>query len=505
MHKNIKVVALSALVLSALLVSCRLPGGLGKQPAPPPEGAAIPTRPAPTKQAAAPVKVSQPTQAQAAQVSPVTNTVLSEVAGKFQFAEGPAADSQGNVYFSDINAGRIYKWSANGQLSTFREGLNAPNGTMFDSKGNLVVCEGGSGRLVSIDPAGNVTPVVENYLGKRFNEPNDLWIDQQGGIYFTDPVFQGQRVQDGEYVYYVSPDRSTVTPVIKDLVKPNGIIGSRDGKTLYVADYGAGLTYRYSVNSDGSLSGKKMVIQSGSDGMELDTAGNLYLTTPNKVQVFDNSGKHLVDIQTQENPTNLAFGGADGKTVLITARTKVYTLASNIGSQSGNAPTGTGAAAANTFQAGASGFTLTSPEVTEGGMLPVEYTCDGESSTLALAWQGAPAATKSYAMIMHHVAAPDDIHWYWVLWNIPAEVTSLPKNMTGIGTLGTNSVNDKTAYSPPCSKGPGNKQYTYTVYALSGEPKLTVPATQVNRAALLDAIKDITLASAELNVIYSRK
>jgi Raf kinase inhibitor-like YbhB/YbcL family protein len=150
-------------------------------------------------------------------------------------------------------------------------------------------------------------------------------------------------------------------------------------------------------------------------------------------------------------------------------------------------------------------FTLLSPEVPDGGWLPADYTCDGSSATLPLSWSGAPAGTRSFAVIMHHVASPTDVHWYWVLYNIPAEITRLPKNTTGIGSLGTNSVNDENAYTPPCSKGPGPKVYTYTVYALSVEPKLWVPASQVNRAALLDAIRDITLASAEIHVTYSRK
>lgn len=150
-------------------------------------------------------------------------------------------------------------------------------------------------------------------------------------------------------------------------------------------------------------------------------------------------------------------------------------------------------------------FTLTSPAVTEGGTLPTEYTCDGVSSTLPLAWSGAPAGTKSYAIIMHHVASPTDVHWYWVVYDIPASVTSLPQNVVGVGMLGTNSVNDRQAYTPPCSKGPGPKQYTYTVYALSAQPQFSVTASQVNRAVLLAAIKDITLDRAELHVIYSRK
>jgi phosphatidylethanolamine-binding protein (PEBP) family uncharacterized protein len=151
-----------------------------------------------------------------------------------------------------------------------------------------------------------------------------------------------------------------------------------------------------------------------------------------------------------------------------------------------------------------SGFTLTSPDVLDGGRLPAEYTCDGAGSTLALTWSGAPAGTKSYAVIMHHIA-PETIHWYWVLYDIPVDVTSLPKNVTGIGILGNNINNGRVEYSPPCSKGPGDKTYTYTIYALSAQPQLSVPASQVNRAVLLDAIKDITLTSAELDVIYRNR
>jgi Raf kinase inhibitor-like YbhB/YbcL family protein len=153
----------------------------------------------------------------------------------------------------------------------------------------------------------------------------------------------------------------------------------------------------------------------------------------------------------------------------------------------------------------ASGFTLSSPDLPADGRLPVEYTCDGDGSTLALTWSGAPAGTQSYAVIMHHVAAPDDIHWYWVLYDIPTSITSLPKNVSGIGTLGNNVNNGLVEYSPPCSQGPGDKEYIYTVYALSAQPQISVPAAEVNRAVLMDAIKDITLTSAELHTVYARQ
>jgi gluconolactonase len=414
---------------------------------------------------------------------------LVPVAGNYQFTEGPAVDSSGNVYFSDVNAGKIYKWSPNGSVSVLLEGLNKPNGLMFDKNGNLIACEGGNGRLISIDMQGQITVLVDQYNGTRFNEPNDLWIDSQGGIYFTDPTYQSSVVQDGEHVYYLSPDRSQVMRVINDLVKPNGLVGTANGKTLYVADHGAGQTFAYDVNSDGTLANKRLFAPTGSDGMDLDASGNLFLTTPNKVQIFDANGNHLQDISTQENPTNIAFGGADRLILFITARTLVYTAQMSVENST-------------TTISNTAGFILNSPDLGTDGRLPTEYTCDGASSTLALSWSGAPAGTQSYAVIMHHNAPDNAIHWYWVLYNIPADVTSLARNMAGIGMLGTNSVNDHNEYAPPCSKGPGDKEYIYTVYALSAQPQVTT--SPVNRAALLDAIKDITLASAELHVVYAR-
>jgi gluconolactonase len=412
---------------------------------------------------------------------------LQQVAGEYLFSEGPAADRNGNVYFSDINAGKIYKWSTDGSVTVFIQGLNKPNGLAFDGNGMLIVCEGGNGRLISIDPHGQITVLVDQYNGVRFNEPNDLWIDPQGGVYFTDPAYQSAIIQNGEHVYYLFPDRSQVIRVISDMVRPNGIVGTADGKLLYVTDHGAGQTFSYDINPDGTLVNKKLFVSIGSDGMELDAAGNLYLTTPNKIQVFDTVGNFLQDIPTRENPTNVAFGGADGKTLFITARTAVYISASSGSTTS-------------------SIFALTSPDVSGDGRLPVEYTCDGASSTLPLTWSGAPDGTKSFAVIMHHIAPDNAIHWYWVVYDIPATLTSLAKNIdpTNIGILGTNSVNDRNEYAPPCSKGPGDKEYIYTVYALSTQPQISLPASQVTRAVLLDAIKDITLASSELHVVYAR-
>jgi gluconolactonase len=450
----------------------------------------VPTQPEPTV-----TSTRTPTQSATKLAAPITE--LQPVAGSYLFTEGPAADSQGNVHFSDINAGKIFKWSPDGQVSIFMEGLKGPNGLAFDKNGLLIACEGGNGRVIAIDPQKNITIVADQYNGKRFNEPNDLWIDSQNGIYFTDPTYQSTRVQPVEAVYYLAAGQSQVQRVIDDLTRPNGIVGTPDGKTLYVADHGAGQTFTYTINGPGQLSSKRLFAASGSDGMDLDATGNLYLTTTNKVLVYDPSGKKLREITVPQDPTNVTFTGQGRQNLFITARTAVYTLQmSEAGSSlSGATKTGTNL----------SSFTLTSPAIAEDGTLPVEYTCDGAASTLALTWGGAPLGTQGYAVIMHHEASPSDIHWYWVVYNIPADVTSLSKNMIGIGTLGNNSVNGKTAYTPPCSKGPGSKTYIYSVYALSAQPQLSVPANQVTRAVLLDAIRGITLASAEMHVSYSRK
>jgi len=139
-----------------------------------------------------------------------------------------------------------------------------------------------------------------------------------------------------------------------------------------------------------------------------------------------------------------------------------------------------------------------------GGSLPVEYTGDGAGATVPLEWSGAPEATKSYALIMHHIDPEGMAKWYWIIYNIPSSVTSLPQNVTGVGILGNNSVNGLTEYAPPHSSGPGAKTYIYTVYALSAEPVISVPPAEVNREVLLAAMQSLILATAELQVIYTR-
>ena len=149
-------------------------------------------------------------------------------------------------------------------------------------------------------------------------------------------------------------------------------------------------------------------------------------------------------------------------------------------------------------------FFLRSSAVTNGGMLPVVFTGDGTSSTLPLEWTGAPSGTKSYAFIMHHIDPQGLTKWYWTLYNIPANIHSLPKDVQGVGTLGNNSVTHRAGYAPPHSKGPGPKTYILTVYALSAPVKISLPPAEVNRNVLLTAIKDLLLDSAALKFTYDR-
>lgn len=252
---------------------------------------------------------------------------VEKLVGGFNFTEGPAADVQGNIFFTNIPNNRIHKWSLDGRLSTFRENSGGANGLYFDKDGNLLVCEGGGQRLVSINPKGEVTILAEKYKGKNFNSLNDLWIDPKEGIYFTDPRYgnRNNMEQDGEHVYYLSPDRKKLIRVIDDMVRPNGLIGTGDGKLLYVADHGGGKTFVYTINEDGTLANKKLFAPEGSDGMTIDNEGNIYLTTT-AVAVYNSNGERIETIRVPEQPANVTFGGKDNQTLFITARTSLYSV-----------------------------------------------------------------------------------------------------------------------------------------------------------------------------------
>lgn len=249
----------------------------------------------------------------------------------FSFTEGPAPDAEGNLYFSDIPKNRIYRLSPSGDLTVFLENSQRCNGLMVDSKGRLVACQGGAGRVIAIDlKTKDITVLADQYRGKRFLAPNDLTLDRQGGIYFTDPRFgAGADAQETEAVYYLSPT-GEVTRLIDDLKQPNGIHLSPDEKTLYVLPTGTVGLFAYPVLSPGKLGPARKfdVVQSGGDGMAMDTAGNLYLTQMKLggILIVSPEGKQLGLIKTPEIPANCVFGGPDFKTLYVTARSSVYAV-----------------------------------------------------------------------------------------------------------------------------------------------------------------------------------
>jgi gluconolactonase len=259
------------------------------------------------------------------------DATLQKLAGDFAFTEGPACDLEGNVFFTDQPNDRILKWSIDGKLSTFRQPCGRANGLSFDRDGNLWACADEKNELWRIDPAGKTSVVVKDYQGKLLNGPNDVWIRPGGGLYFTDPYYRRTYWKRGpkemeECVYYLAPDNKSLTRVIDDMKQPNGIIGTPDGKLLYVADIGANKTYRYRIQSDGSLKEKHLFCEIGSDGMTIDSQGNLYLTGKG-VSVFDAVGKKIDHIDVPESWTaNVCFGGKDRQTLFITASKGFYSL-----------------------------------------------------------------------------------------------------------------------------------------------------------------------------------
>jgi gluconolactonase len=250
----------------------------------------------------------------------------------YAFTEGASVAADGRVYFTDQPNDRIYIWDEKAGISLFKEGCERSNGTLFDHQGNLIACADQFNKLVKFTPDGNRIVIYgEGFEGKPLNGPNDLWEDNKGGIYFTDPYYHRdywdpghKQLQDVQAVYYLKPSGELIR-VVDDLAQPNGIVGTPDGKYLYVADIRGGATWKYTINTDGTLSNKTRFAPAGSDGMTIDSKGNLYLTFGN-VLIYNNKGEKAGEIELPEDPSNLCFGGSDRKTLFITARTSVYTV-----------------------------------------------------------------------------------------------------------------------------------------------------------------------------------
>ncbi len=292
----------------------------------------------------------------------------------FTSTEGPATDADGNVWFTEVFASRIQKWNwEDGKTTLYRENTGTANGMMFDAKGNLVICEMGNGRIVRDDLKGHVTVIADSMNGKKFRGPNDLWIDPKGGIYFSHTSMgamppggmpgeappsgmQGGAPPSGEMpasggmpegmggapggppsaggdtsdlgIVYISPDGKNVSLVTTDVTNPNGLIGTPDGKILYVGD--GKKVFSYKINSDGSLSDKKLFCESGTDGMAMDEHNDVYLTDDKDILIYSPAGELLQKIETPDGCSNVEFCGKDRKTLFFTYHDNIYTLKMNV-------------------------------------------------------------------------------------------------------------------------------------------------------------------------------
>ncbi|MCX7007943.1 MAG: SMP-30/gluconolactonase/LRE family protein [Kiritimatiellaeota bacterium] len=246
------------------------------------------------------------------------------------------------MFFTDQPNDRIMKWSVDGKLTTFLQPCGRANGLCFDAQGALWACADASNELWRIAPDGKAEVILKGYCGNLFNGPNDVWVRPNGGLYFTDPFYKrdywkrGPMEQNCEGVFYLGPDHKRLQRVANDLLQPNGIIGTPDGQTLYVADIRAKKTYAFDILPEGGLAKKRLFCELGSDGMTIDDAGNVYLTGKG-VTVFDKTGKQIEHIAIPEPWTaNVCFGGKDKHTLFITASKGLYAVrlrTAGVGSQ----------------------------------------------------------------------------------------------------------------------------------------------------------------------------
>jgi gluconolactonase len=260
---------------------------------------------------------------------------VERIDAKFDFTEGPVWISD-SLYFTDIPKTRIYRLASDGKVHVFVENSKHANGLFSHAGGEIYACQM-DGRLAAYSADGKQERVlVEKYGEYRFNAPNDLVIDRQGGVYFTDPAFSAPMPlpQGKTCVYYRSPE-GKATRLIEDLPNPNGVILSPDEKTLYVIPSGQDEMMAYTVQSAGKISDGRVFCKlkqapeqrnGGGDGLTIDAKGNLYITSRLGLQVFNPEGKPLGIIETPEQPANVTFGGKDLTTLYVTARTGVYII-----------------------------------------------------------------------------------------------------------------------------------------------------------------------------------
>ncbi len=267
---------------------------------------------------------------------------VEKLAGDFQFIEGPVwLKTTGVLVFSDIPQNELKQWSPTGGVKTYRAPSFNANGNTLDLTGRLLSCEHSGRRVAVQEKDGSLRTIVDSFEGKKLNSPNDVVVKSDGALYFTDPEYglktdpaTKQKIgkeQPGQFVYRHDPKTGRTTAVVRDFVQPNGLAFSPDEKFLYIADSGTPKHIRrFAVAADGSLSGGEVfcTLDAGlPDGIRVDTAGRVWSSAGDGVHIFAPSGKLIGKILTPEGPANLCFGGADGRTLFITARKSLYAIA----------------------------------------------------------------------------------------------------------------------------------------------------------------------------------
>ncbi|MBN2324019.1 MAG: SMP-30/gluconolactonase/LRE family protein [Spirochaetes bacterium] len=260
----------------------------------------------------------------------------------FVFTEGPVWDAaEGCLIFSDIPANRMWRYTPDRGAEVVRFPSGKSNGLTLDRQGRLIACEHKNRRVSREEKDGSVITIAGAYEGKRLNSPNDVVVKSDGGVYFTDPPYG--LLEDGildarelpfEGVYRLSPNAGgdTLTLIVDDFEKPNGLAFSPDESLLYIDDTDRAHVRVFNANPDGTVSGGRVFAElegdepGDVDGMKVDTEGNVYVTGPGGIWVFDPSGGMLGRIDVPEVAANMAWGGEDWKTLFITARTSLYRI-----------------------------------------------------------------------------------------------------------------------------------------------------------------------------------
>lgn len=260
---------------------------------------------------------------------------LQTVATGFGFTEGPMWDPAGYLYVSDETLNKIFRVYPDGKKEEVIA-LGDPDGNTFDHQHRLIDCASVLRAIIAVTPDGKYSILADHYEGKKLNSPNDVIVGPDGALYFTDPTLDlvaGEKQEIPFQGVYRLDDTGSLRLLTKDLRQPNGLAFSPDGKQLYVDDDEQRNIHVYDISSDGSLTnGRIFGAEPGGkhegvpDGMKVDKNGNLFVTGPKGIWVWDAKGNHLGTIVMPEQPANLTWGDKNYGTLYITATTSVYRL-----------------------------------------------------------------------------------------------------------------------------------------------------------------------------------